>query len=62
MNPKDTKKRIEDQGGKWSVFQKWMYGQTVGMKNGEVDYYNYDIERFIRYGCNPDNEPVEDFD
>jgi hypothetical protein len=63
MNPTDTRrKRIEDAGGKWSVFLKWMAGQTVGMKNGEVDYYNYDIERFIRYSCNPDNEPVEDFD
>ncbi len=62
MNAKDTRKRIEDQGGKWSIFQKWMNGQTVGMKNGEVSYYNYDIERFLSYGCNPDNEPVEDFD
>ena len=62
MNPTDTKKRIEDAGGKWSVFQKWMRGQTCGYRNGVVDYYNYDIERFIRYGCNPDNEPMEDFD
>lgn len=62
MNATKTRERIETAGGKWSVFQKWMSGQTVGVVNGEVDYYNYDIERFIRYNCNPDNEPVEDFD
>lgn len=40
----------------WWTFERWIAGQTVGMitvfKNGkyvvEIDYYNYDIERFCR--------------
>ena len=31
----------------WDKFCKFMEGQTVGMKNGEVDYYECDVENFI---------------
>lgn len=35
----------------WSVFTKWMCGQTVGIKDGELDYYEWDVDRFVRnYG------------
>jgi len=31
----------------WSKFEEWMNGQTVGMEDGELDYYKWDVERFI---------------
>jgi hypothetical protein len=62
MNTTAAKKKIKEAGGSWSVFEKWMYGQTVGYVNGEIDWYDYDVNRFIEYNCDPDNEPVEDFD
>lgn len=47
----------------WDRFEKWIKGQTVGVgKDGEINYYKHDVERFVRYRFNPDNEPVSDFD
>ena len=63
MTIKEAKQLIKKAGGSWSVFMKWMNGQTVGMnKDGSTDFYDYDVNRFIRYKCNPKNEPPEDFD
>ncbi len=28
-------------------FSDWMCGQTVGMKNGEIDYYDCDVDNYI---------------
>lgn len=44
--------KLKENNLKWSVFSKWMTGQTVGLtKDGAIDYYEYDVERFIRnYG------------
>lgn len=49
-------------GDKMPDFLKWMYGQTVGLRNGKIDYYDYDVERFIRYNCDPKREPLEEVD
>ena len=55
--------KIRQAGGHWDIFLNWMNGQTVGMyDDGTTDWYTYDVERFIRYNCDPKNEPVEDFD
>ena len=63
MTGEEVKKRIKEAGGSIEVFSKWMRGQTVGMyPDGSVDYYEYDVDRFIRYNCNPDNEPIEEWD
>jgi len=63
MTKEETKRKIKKAGGKWSVFIKWMQGQTVGMnEDGTIDYYEYDVERFIRYKCAPQNEPLEEWD
>ena len=62
LNATTAKKRIKKAGGSWQVFRKWMAGQTVGMVNGEIDYYEYDVSRFIRYNCDPAKEPIEEFD
>ena len=48
---------------KLAVFLKWMNHQTVGTyEDGETDFYDEDVERFIRYKCNPDNEPMSEGD
>lgn len=63
MREEEVKKRIKEAGGSWDVFCDWMAGQTVsGYEDGTVNWYEYDVMRFIRYKCNPDNEPVGDFD
>lgn len=63
MREKDARLKIYAAGGSWDVFNDWMRGQTVGMyEDGECDLYEYDVERFIRYKCNPKNEPTYDFD
>ena len=60
MNEKEVEKRIGRD--KMPLFLNWMRGQTVGLKDGEADYYDDDVNRFIRYKCNPDNEPLAEFD
>jgi len=62
MTEKEAKKRIEEAGGDYEVFSDWMRGQTMGMINGEVDLYDCDVERFIRYKCDPKNENPLEFD
>jgi len=63
MTQEETKKKIKEAGGKWSVFIKWMRGQTVGLnKDDTVNYYEYDVKRFIRYKCDPKNEPLDEWD
>ena len=62
MLEKEARKAIKEAGGSWKVFCKWMSGQTMGMIDGEIHYYDCDVDRFIRYKCNPDNEPLVDFD
>ncbi len=35
----------------WSEFQKFMVGQTVSVdKEGNVDFYEWDVDRFILGG------------
>ena len=44
-----TVKEVEKIIGKENMqrFFKWMAGQTVGMKNGETDYYDHDVAAFV---------------
>ena len=45
-----TKKQAQEYIGERifkELFQNWMYGQTIGKKAGKVDYYEYDVERFV---------------
>ena len=46
-----TLQEVQDKIGKSKMekFQKWMYGQTVGLVNGQVDYLPYDVDLFQRY-------------
>ena len=58
-----AKEEIKKAGGSWDTFNEWMRGQTVGLnEDGTTNLYDYDVERFIRYKCNPKNEPTAEFD
>lgn len=63
MKEAQARQAIEKAGGSWDIFCDWMMGQTLGMdEEGETDFYDNDVERFIRYKCNLANEPLVDFD
>jgi len=62
LTEKQTKKMIEKAKGSWKVFNEWMAGQTCPLIDGKCGYYEYDVARFIRYKCNPKNEPYEEWD
>lgn len=63
MTEQQAKNKIEQAGGSWETFNKWMCGQTCGInEDGTTDIYEYDVDRFIRYKCDPMNEPLVDFD
>lgn len=63
MTTSQAQQAIKEAGGDWAVFEHWMRGQTVGVAiDGSTEYYDCDVERFIRYKCNPDNEPINEFD
>ena len=63
MEEAQARQAIEKAGGSWDVFCEWMTGQTLGKdEDGETDFYDTDVERFIFYKCDPTNEPMIDFD
>ena len=63
MRENEARQRIKDAGGEWNTFMDWMRGQTLGLyDDGSTDFYDYDVNRFIRYKCNPANEPIKDWD
>lgn len=46
MNEKQAKKLVGNDN--WEDFLDFMQGQTVGIsKNGDIDYYKWDVERYI---------------
>ena len=47
MNKSEVIKLLDKHNLSIEAFYKWMNGQTVGIKNGELDYYEYDVDRFI---------------
>lgn len=62
LTEKQVKQLLKKAGGSWRVFKEWMVGQTCPIINGEMGYYEYDVDRFIRYKCDPKNEPYEEWD
>lgn len=63
MTIQEAETKIKEAGGDIRVFWKWMGGQTVGLyKDGTTNVYDYDVGRFIRYGCDPKNEPLLEMD
>lgn len=44
MNKKEVQERL------WKDFTKFMNGQTVGItEEGKIDYYENDVNRYMRY-------------
>jgi len=63
MTTKQAKQKIKKAGGSWDVFMNWMIGQTYGINpDGSTNFYDWDVNRFIRYDCNPKNEPFAEWD
>ena len=63
MTIEQAENKIKEAKGSIDVFWKWMKGQTIGLnEDGTTDIYEYDVDRFIRYKCNPNNEPVWEID
>jgi len=63
MTIQEAEKKIVEAGGSVDVFWEWMSGQTCGLNpDGTTDVYEYDVNRFIRYKCNPKNEPISEVD
>lgn len=47
MLKKEVVEKIGEEN--WEKFQRFMFCQTVGItKDGEEDYYETDVDRFIR--------------
>jgi hypothetical protein len=50
MNYKQVKKLLRKHKIPVKEFNKWMRGQTGPiLENGELGYYEYDVERFINH-------------
>lgn len=63
MNQQQAEQKIIEAGGDIEVFHKWMCGQTCPvLEDGSFGYYEYDVDRFIRYKFHPKNEPTYEFD
>ncbi len=63
MRVEEARKKVKEAGGSWEVFENWMVGQTIGVyDDGTPNIYDWDVDRFIRYKCDPDNEPLEEWD
>ena len=60
--PKETKELLKKHNITFEVFDKWMYGQTCPIQSGELCYYSWDVDRFIRYKGDPNNEPFAEWD
>jgi len=63
MKIEQAENKIKKEGGDVEVFWGWMRGQTMGFNpDGSINVYEYDVDRFIRYKCNPKNEPMAEVD
>ncbi len=58
----EAERKVTEAGGSVETFNKWMRGQTCPVVDDEMAYYQYDVDRFIKYKCDPKNEPIIDFD
>lgn len=48
MTTQEAKQKIKDAGKDWDKFIDWMNGQTIGGTPDNPNWYEYDVERFIR--------------
>ena len=45
MKEAEVKKLVGEEN--WDIFTTWMSGQTIGIVDGEFDYYEWDVKRFV---------------
>lgn len=63
MTIDQAENKIISAGGSVETFWNWMRGQTIGLNDdGTTDVYEGDVARFIRYKCDPKNEPLVEID
>ena len=63
MTEQQAEQKIIEVGGDVKVFWDWMGGQTCGLnEDGTTNIYDCDVDRFIRYKCDPKNEPTYEMD
>lgn len=56
MTEIEVKKLLLDKKLSWDDFMEWMRGQTVGINDdGTTDFYDCDVNRFIRNRGRKDN-------
>ena len=48
MTTEEAKQKIEEAGKTWEDFQGFMLGQTYGIKDGKPDWYDIDVDFFIK--------------
>lgn len=48
MNTEEVKELLKQEDLPFEVFLDWMAGQTVGFKDGVTDFYDDDVQRFVR--------------
>ena len=50
MNEKQLRKILKENNRTWEEFLEWMHGQTMSAdENGETNYYDWDVDRFIKH-------------
>ena len=63
MTTQEVEAKLAERNIPWDDFQHWMRGQTVGMnEDGSTNWYEYDVNRFIRYRVNGTKESSAEFD
>jgi len=59
----DVKKLMKENKIPMKAFNRWMFGQTGPITDdGELAYFTWDVERFIRYKGKAENEPLVEWD
>lgn len=48
MKEIEVKELLNENNLKWDDFIDWMIGQTHGIVDGEPDYYEWDVKKFVR--------------
>ena len=62
LTEQQTKDKLKKAGISWEVFIEWMIGQAGPLIDGKMGYYEWDVDRFIRYKGDPNNEPLVEWD
>lgn len=63
MTTQEVERKLADKNIPWERFQTWMNGQTVsGYPDGSTNWYEYDVDRFIRHTLKDTKENSVEWD